>query len=59
MLAYNLMSVFRHTVMCQSVHNTLSTLDHKVLSVGAFWDSHVGDSEKQTFRLDVARKRRP
>jgi len=59
MLAYNLMSVFRHAVMRQSVHHTLSTLHHKVLAVGAFWDSNPGKSEKQTFRLAVARKRRP
>ena len=36
MLAYNLMSVFRHTVMRQMVHQTLATLHHKVLAVGAF-----------------------
>ena len=59
MLAYNLMSVFRHAVMRQSVYHTLSTLHHKVLAVGAFWDSNPGKSEKQTFRLAVARKRRP
>lgn len=59
MLAYNLMSVFRHTVMRQKVHHTLSTLHHKVLAVGAFWDDHSGNSSKQTFRLAVARKRRP
>ena len=59
MLAYNLMSVFRHAVMRQSVHHTLSTLHHKVLAVGAFWDSSPGKSGKQTFRLAVARKRRP
>jgi hypothetical protein len=34
MLAYNLMSVFRHAVMRQSVHHTLATLHHKVLAVG-------------------------
>lgn len=57
MLAYNLMSVFRHTVMRQKVHHTLSTLHHKVLAVGALWDDHSGTT--QTLRLAVARKRRP
>ncbi|MDD2883017.1 MAG: hypothetical protein PHQ58_21605, partial [Rhodoferax sp.] len=56
---YNLMSVFRHAVMRHSVHHTLSTLHHKVLAVGAFWDSSMDKSQKQTFRLAVARKRRP
>jgi len=58
MLSYNLMSVFRHAVMRQKVHQTLSTLHHRVLAVGAMWD----DSKKNTrptFRLAVARKRRP
>ena len=39
MLAYNLMSVFRHAVMRQSVHHTLATLHRKVLAVRAFWDN--------------------
>ncbi len=39
MLAYNLMSMFRHAVMRQNVHHTLTTLHHKVLAVGAFWDN--------------------
>jgi hypothetical protein len=59
MLAYNLMSVFRHPVMRHSEHHTLSTLHHMVLAVGAFWDTSMEKSEKQTFRLAVARKRRP
>lgn len=59
MLAYNLMSVFRHTVMRQKVHHTLCTLHHKVLPVGAFCDDHSSNCLKQTFRLAVARKRRP
>ena len=58
MLAYNLMSVFRHTVMRQKVHHTLSTLHHQVLAVGALWDDNSKNT-KQTFRLAVARKRRP
>lgn len=58
MLSYNLMSVFRHAVMRQKVHHTLATLHHRVLAVGALWDDHANNS-KQTFRLAVARKRRP
>ena len=37
MLAYNLMSVFRHAVLRQKVHQTLATLHHTVLAVGAYW----------------------
>ena len=58
MLSYNLMSVFRHAVLRQKVHHTLSTLHHQVLSVGALWDDSTRNT-KQTFRLAVARKRRP
>jgi citrate lyase gamma subunit len=58
MLSYNLMSVFRHAVMRQKVHHTLSTLHHQVLAVGALWDDNSKNT-KQTFRLAVARKRRP
>lgn len=58
MLSYNLMSVFRHAVMRQKVHHTLSTLHHQVLAVGALWDDNPKNT-KQTFRLAVTRKRRP
>ena len=58
MLAYNLMSVFRHAVMRQSVHNTLATLHHKVLAVGAFWDNPAVKPDKPILRLAVARQRR-
>lgn len=58
MLAYNLMSVFRHTVMRQTVHHTLATLHHKVLAVGAFWDNPKVKPDKPTLRLAVARRRR-
>jgi hypothetical protein len=57
MLAYNLMSVFRHTVMRQSVHHTLATLHHKVLAVGAFWENPKTKPDKPTLRLAVARQR--
>ena len=39
MLTYNLMSVFHHAVMRQSVHHILATLHDKVLAVSAFWDN--------------------
>jgi hypothetical protein len=58
MLSYNLMSVFRHAVMRQKVHHTLSTLHHQVLAVGALWDDNAKNT-KQMLRLAVARKRRP
>jgi hypothetical protein len=58
MLAYNLMSVFRHTVMRQTVHHTLATLHHKVLAVGAFWENPKVKPDKPTLRLAVARQRR-
>ena len=58
MLAYNLMSVFRHTVMRQRVHHTLATLHHKVLAVGAFWENPKVKPDIPTLRLAVARQRR-
>lgn len=58
MLAYSLMSVFRHAVMRQSVHHTLATLHHKVLAVGAFWDNPKIKPDRPTLRVAVARQRR-
>jgi hypothetical protein len=58
MLAYNLMSVFRHTVMRQRVHRTLATLHHKILAVGAFWVNPKVKPDIPTLRLKVARQRR-
>ena len=58
MLAYNLMSVFRHTVMRQTVHHTLATLHHKVMAVGAFWENPKVKPKIPTLRLAVARQRR-
>lgn len=37
---------------------TLSTLHHQVLAAGTLWDDSTKNT-KQTFRLAVARKRRP
>lgn len=59
MLSYNLMSVFRHAVLRQKVHHTLSTLHHKVLAVGAYWDKPSSEGAKPTIRLAIAKKRRP
>ncbi len=39
LLAYNLMSVFRHALIRQKSHQTLSTLNHKVLAMGGYWGS--------------------
>lgn len=58
MLTYNLMSVFRHAVLRQKVHHTLSTLHHKVLAVGAYWDKPSSEDAKPTIRLAIAKKRR-
>jgi len=60
MLSYNLMSVFRHTVMRERVHNTLATLHHKVLAIGAYWEGHkqIKSNQKPVLRLAVTRKRR-
>ena len=62
MLAYNLMSVFRHAVIRQKSHQTLSTLHHQVLAVGAYWESHLTTDEgieKSILRLAITKKRRP
>jgi hypothetical protein len=59
MLAYNLMSVFRQAVIRQKSHQTLSTLHHKVLAMGAYWGGGKEESERPTLNLAVARKRRP
>jgi hypothetical protein len=59
MLAYNLMSVFRQAVIRQKSHQTLSTLHHKVLAMGAYWGSGKEESQRPTLNLAVARKRRP
>lgn len=58
MLSYNLMSVFRHAVLRQKVHQTLSTLHHTVLAVGAYWDK-PSENKKPALRLAITKKRRP
>ena len=52
------MSVYRHAVLRQKVHHTLSRLHHKVLVVGACWDIPNEDL-KPAIRLAIAKKRRP
>ncbi len=59
MLAYNLMSVFRQAVIRQKSQQTLSTLYHKVLAMGAYWGGGKEESERPTLNLAVARQRRP
>jgi hypothetical protein len=59
MLAYNFMSVFRQAVIRQKSHQTLSTLHHKVLAMGAYWGCGKEESERPTLNLAVARQRRP
>jgi Transposase DDE domain group 1 len=61
MLAYNLMSVFRHTVLRERKQATLSTLHHKVLAVGAYWSTTKSGQEmgkKPILNLAISRKRR-
>jgi len=55
MLAYNLMSLFRQTVMKTRVQHTLSTLHGMVLAVGGAWK---GGSCKNHLLLSVPRKKR-
>ena len=59
MLAYNLMSVFRQAVIRQKAHQTLSTLNHKVLAMVAYWGADNEGDQKSTLNLTVVRKRRP
>ena len=55
MLAYNLMSLFRQTVMRTRVKHTLSTLHGMVLAVGGAWK---GGNGKNYLRLSLPRKKR-
>lgn len=55
MLAYNLMSVFRQTVMRAKIQPTLATLHQQVLAVGAFWHR---DPKQNQLLLAVSRRRR-
>jgi hypothetical protein len=55
MLAYNLMSLFRQTVMRTRVKHTLSTLHGMVMAVGGAWKGGAG---KNHLLLSVPRKKR-
>ncbi len=55
MLAYNLMSLFRQTVMRTRVKHTLSTLHGMVLAVGGAWK---GGNGKNHLLLSLPRKKR-
>ena len=59
MLAYNLMSLFRQAFIRRKPHQTLATLHHKVLAMGAYWGSGKEESERPTLNLAVARQRTP
>jgi len=55
MLAYNLMSLFRQSVMRSRIQHTLSTLHGLVLAVGGTWHSKTGTNH---LLLSVPRKKR-
>jgi len=59
MLAYSLRSAFRQAVIRQRVHQTLSTLQHKVLVMGAYLRTDKDGDQKPTLNLAVSQKRRP
>jgi len=62
MLAYNLMSVFRHAVIRRKSQQTLATLHHTVLAIGAYWDCRKparDSTKKPVLTLAVSKKRRP
>ena len=56
MLAYNLMSVFRQAVIRQKSHQTLFTLNHKVLAMGAHWGKCERDKSDSDFELGSSPK---
>lgn len=55
MLAYNLMSLFRQTVMRNRVKHTLFTLYGMALNVGGAWEDGTGNNH---LLLSVPRKKR-
>ncbi len=48
MLAYNLISLFRKAVIRQKALQTLSTLRHKLLAMGAYWVAEKKGAQKPT-----------
>jgi hypothetical protein len=55
MLAYNLMSLFRHTVLQTASHATLSTLKFKCFAIGSWLATHAG---KKVLKLSVSGQKR-
>jgi hypothetical protein len=55
MVAYNLMSLFRFTVLQSSSHATLSTLRFKCFAIGSWVSSHAG---KKVLKLSVSGQKR-
>ena len=58
MLAYNLMSLFRQSVMRARVQHTLSTLHGLVLSVRGAWKTNSRTDEPKRLMLSIPRKQR-
>jgi len=58
MLAYNLMSLFRQSVMRARVQHTLSTLHGLVLSIGGAWKTNSKTDEPKRLMLSIPRKHR-
>ena len=55
MVAYNLMSLFRHIVLQTKTQNTLSTLRFKCFAIGSWISKH---SNKKVLKLSVSGQRR-
>lgn len=55
MIAYNLMSLFRHIVLQTASHNTLSTLKFKCFAIGSWLAKHAG---KKVLKLSVSGQKR-
>ena len=55
MIAYNLMSLFRHLVLQEKVQKTLSTLRYRVFAIGAFFQKVDGTVK---LKISLANQRR-
>jgi len=55
MIAYNLMSLFRHLVLQEKVQKTLSTLRYRVFAIGAFFEKVNGTIK---LKISLAKRRR-
>ena len=56
LFAYNLMSLFKHTVLNCNIHNMLSTLRYKLFAMGSFIVKE-GDCKILQLSLDMKRRR--